>query len=224
MRAASRVSATAARVDRQQVSAGRATKTLRRSWRCSTSRLHEPMHATPVPAFSPRRHRWAQARPTLFLFGTPADQRHRARSRSAILDEALAACSAERARPGQAAPASRPRARAPSTSSGRGGCSTQGAVVLLLTDGLERDPDDRLGFEIDRLHPSCRRLHPAQPAAAVFRLRGQAPRHPRPCCRMWTNCARSTVWSMDRPGAGTVRAGRSETDPSRQRLAKAWRI
>jgi len=35
---------------------------------------------------------------------------------------------------------------------------TQGAVVLLITDGLERDPDERLGFEIDRLHRSCRRL------------------------------------------------------------------
>ena len=35
---------------------------------------------------------------------------------------------------------------------------TQGAVVLLFTDGLERDPDDRLEFEIDRLHRSCRRL------------------------------------------------------------------
>jgi uncharacterized protein with von Willebrand factor type A (vWA) domain len=33
-----------------------------------------------------------------------------------------------------------------------------GAIVLLITDGLERDPDDRLGFEIDRLHRSCRRL------------------------------------------------------------------
>ena len=35
---------------------------------------------------------------------------------------------------------------------------TQGAAVLLFTDGLERDPDDRLAFEIDRLHRSCRRL------------------------------------------------------------------
>jgi uncharacterized protein with von Willebrand factor type A (vWA) domain len=34
----------------------------------------------------------------------------------------------------------------------------QGAIVLLITDGLERDPDDRLGFEMDRLHRSCRRL------------------------------------------------------------------
>ena len=35
---------------------------------------------------------------------------------------------------------------------------TQGAIVLLITDGLERDADDTLAFEIDRLHRSCRRL------------------------------------------------------------------
>jgi uncharacterized protein with von Willebrand factor type A (vWA) domain len=35
---------------------------------------------------------------------------------------------------------------------------SQGAVVLLITDGLERDGDDTLEFEIDRLHRSCRRL------------------------------------------------------------------
>lgn len=35
---------------------------------------------------------------------------------------------------------------------------TQGAIVLLITDGLERDPDDSLAFELDRLHRSCRRL------------------------------------------------------------------
>ena len=35
---------------------------------------------------------------------------------------------------------------------------TQGAIVLLITDGLERDPDNRLAFEIDRLHRSCSRL------------------------------------------------------------------
>jgi uncharacterized protein with von Willebrand factor type A (vWA) domain len=34
----------------------------------------------------------------------------------------------------------------------------QGAIVLLITDGLERDPDDTLAFEMDRLHRSCRRL------------------------------------------------------------------
>jgi uncharacterized protein with von Willebrand factor type A (vWA) domain len=34
----------------------------------------------------------------------------------------------------------------------------QGAVVLLITDGLERDADDTLAFEMDRLHRSSRRL------------------------------------------------------------------
>jgi uncharacterized protein len=34
----------------------------------------------------------------------------------------------------------------------------QGAIVLLITDGLEREGGGRLGFEIDRLHRSCRRL------------------------------------------------------------------
>lgn len=35
---------------------------------------------------------------------------------------------------------------------------SQGAIVLLISDGLERDVDDRLTFEMDRLHRSCRRL------------------------------------------------------------------
>jgi uncharacterized protein with von Willebrand factor type A (vWA) domain len=35
---------------------------------------------------------------------------------------------------------------------------TQGAVVLLISDGLERDADDTLAFEMDRLHRSCRGL------------------------------------------------------------------
>ncbi|MBA4788448.1 MAG: VWA domain-containing protein [Rhizobiales bacterium] len=34
----------------------------------------------------------------------------------------------------------------------------QNPVVLLITDGLERDPDATLEAEIDRLHRSCRRL------------------------------------------------------------------
>ena len=34
----------------------------------------------------------------------------------------------------------------------------QGAVVLLITDGLDRDPESGLTFEADRLHKSCRRL------------------------------------------------------------------
>jgi uncharacterized protein with von Willebrand factor type A (vWA) domain len=34
----------------------------------------------------------------------------------------------------------------------------QGATVLLITDGLERDSEEDLGRETDRLHRSCRRL------------------------------------------------------------------
>lgn len=34
----------------------------------------------------------------------------------------------------------------------------QGAIVLLITDGLERDDDELLEHEIDTLHRSCRRL------------------------------------------------------------------
>ncbi len=34
----------------------------------------------------------------------------------------------------------------------------QGALVLLMTDGLERDPEPGLAFETDRLRRSCRRL------------------------------------------------------------------
>ena len=34
----------------------------------------------------------------------------------------------------------------------------QGAVVLLITDGLERDIDETLAFEVQRLQRSCRRL------------------------------------------------------------------
>jgi uncharacterized protein with von Willebrand factor type A (vWA) domain len=34
----------------------------------------------------------------------------------------------------------------------------QGAIVLLISDGLEREADNRLAFEMDRLHRSCRRL------------------------------------------------------------------
>jgi uncharacterized protein with von Willebrand factor type A (vWA) domain len=34
----------------------------------------------------------------------------------------------------------------------------QGAIVLLISDGLERESDTKLAFEMDRLHRSCRRL------------------------------------------------------------------
>ena len=35
---------------------------------------------------------------------------------------------------------------------------TQGAVVVLISDGLDRDEGDGLTYEMERLHKSCRRL------------------------------------------------------------------
>lgn len=49
----------------------------------------------------------------------------------------------------------------------------QGAVVLLITDGLERDADDTLAFEMDRLHRSCRQLIWLNP---LLRFEGFEPR------------------------------------------------
>ena len=49
----------------------------------------------------------------------------------------------------------------------------QGAVVLLITDGLERDADDTLSFEMDRLHHTSRRLIWLNP---LLRFEGFEPR------------------------------------------------
>jgi uncharacterized protein len=90
-----------------------------------------------------------------FLFGTRLSNVSRA-LRQRDPDDALAACSA----------------RVPDWSGGTRIASSlhafnilwarrvlaQGAIVLLITDGLERDADDTLSFEMDRLHRSCRRL------------------------------------------------------------------
>ena len=98
----------------------------------------------------------AKKRVTTFLFGTRLTNVTRA-IRERDPDEALAACSAH----------------VPDWSGGTRIATSlhafnrqwgrrvlgQGAVVLLITDGLERDAeDDTLGFEMDRLHRSCRRL------------------------------------------------------------------
>jgi uncharacterized protein with von Willebrand factor type A (vWA) domain len=97
----------------------------------------------------------ARARVHTFLFGTRLTNVTRA-LKARDPDEALAACSAN-------------------VSDWSGGTRiatslhafnkhwarrvlTQGAIVLLITDGLERDGDDTLAFEMDRLHRSCRRL------------------------------------------------------------------
>jgi uncharacterized protein with von Willebrand factor type A (vWA) domain len=97
----------------------------------------------------------ARKRVSTFLFGTRLTNVTRA-LRERDPDEALSACSAS----------------VPDWSGGTRIASSlrafnkqwarrvlsQGAVVLLITDGLERDADDTLAFEIDRLHRSCRRL------------------------------------------------------------------
>ena len=97
----------------------------------------------------------ARKRVTTFLFGTRLTNVTRA-IRQRDPDEALAACSAN----------------VPDWSGGTRIATSlrvfnkqwarrvlgQGAVVLLITDGLERDADDTLAFEMDRLHRSCRTL------------------------------------------------------------------
>ena len=97
----------------------------------------------------------ARKRVSTFLFGTRLTNVTRA-LRERDPDDALAACSAA----------------VPDWSGGTRIASSlrafnklwarrvlaQGAIVLLITDGLERDADDTLAFEIDRLHRSCRRL------------------------------------------------------------------
>jgi len=97
----------------------------------------------------------ARKRVSTFLFGTRLTNVTRA-LRERDPDDALAACSAA----------------VPDWSGGTRIASSlrafnklwarrvlaQGAVVLLITDGLERDADETLAFEMDRLHRSCRLL------------------------------------------------------------------
>ena len=105
-----------------------------------------------------------------------ADQRHARAARSAIPDEALAACSA-----GVLDWSGGTRIATSLHDFNKQWARRvlgQGAIVLLITDGLERDADDRLGFEMDRLHRSCRRLIWLNPLLALRRLRGAGARHP----------------------------------------------
>jgi uncharacterized protein with von Willebrand factor type A (vWA) domain len=46
--------------------------------------------------------------------------------------------------------------------------------VLLFTDGLERDSDEDLGVEMDRLHRSCRRLIWLNPLLSFDRFEAKA--------------------------------------------------
>ena len=98
----------------------------------------------------------AKKRVTTFLFGTRLTNVTRA-IRERDPDEALAACSAH-VPDWSGGTRIATSLRAFNRQWGRRVLG-QGAVVLLITDGLERDAeDDTLDFEMDRLHRSCRRL------------------------------------------------------------------
>ena len=117
-------------------------------------RLDEPVHPA-VPAFPPRGDGRAQARAHVPVRHA-ADQRHPRAQGASDPDEALAACAANVADWSGGTRIATSLAAFNKLWARR--VLTQGAIVLLITDGLERDPDDRLAFEIDRLHRSCRRL------------------------------------------------------------------
>jgi uncharacterized protein with von Willebrand factor type A (vWA) domain len=97
----------------------------------------------------------ARKRVTTFLFGTRLTNVTRA-IRARDPDEALAACSAHVVDWAGGTRIASSLHEFNKHWSRR--VLTQGAVVLLISDGLERDPDDTLSFEMDRLHRSCRRL------------------------------------------------------------------
>lgn len=106
-----------------------------------------------------------------FLFGTRLTNVTRALKERDI-DEALAACS------GAVADWSGGTRIASSLHSfnklwGRRVLS-EGAIALLITDGLERDGDETLAFEVDRLHRSCRRLIWLNPLLRFDRFEAKA--------------------------------------------------
>ncbi len=97
----------------------------------------------------------ARKRVSVFLFGTRLTNVTRS-LRARDPDEALAAVP-RRWRTGPAAPGSAPRCM-PSTNCGAAACSGRAPSCCLISDGLEREADAKLAFEMDRLHRSCRRL------------------------------------------------------------------
>ena len=97
----------------------------------------------------------ARKRVTTFLFGTRLTNVTRA-IRERDPDEALAACSAHVVDWSGGTRIASSLREFNKRWSRR--VLTQGAAVLLISDGLERDADDTLSFEMDRLHRSCRRL------------------------------------------------------------------
>jgi uncharacterized protein len=113
----------------------------------------------------------ARKRVTTFLFGTRLTNVTRA-LKSRDPDEALAACSS--AVPDWSGGTRIATSLRSFNKKWARRVLTQGAIVLLITDGLERDPDDKLAFEIDRLHRSCRRLIWLNPLLRFDRFEAKA--------------------------------------------------
>src|ERR1700680_954680 len=97
----------------------------------------------------------ARKRVSVFLFGTRLTNVTRA-LRSRDPDEALARCSSA-AQDWAGGTRIAPSLHTLNKLWGRRVLG-QGAIVLLISDGLEREADAKLAFEMDRLHRSCRRL------------------------------------------------------------------
>ena len=127
-----------------------------------------------VPAFPACHHRRPQARLGVPV-RHPADQCDAAACGRAIPTRRWRAAR-RRWRTGPAAPASRTSLHTFNKLWGRRVLG-QGAIVLLISDGLEREADARLAFEMDRLHRSCRRLIWLNPLLRYRRLRGQGAGH-----------------------------------------------
>ena len=104
----------------------------------------------------------------------------------------------------------------------------QGATVLLITDGLEREDKGEAGAdlaaEMDRLHRSCRRLIWLNPLLRYEGFAGEGARRPRSCCRMSTSSApcirwrRSPTWSRRFPTAGGAAPTRGVGSRRRENL------
>ena len=70
----------------------------------------------------------------------------------------------------------------------------EGAIVLLITDGLERDGDADARVRDRPAAPLVPPADLAQSAAAVRPFRGEGQGASGPCCRTSTSSARSTTW------------------------------
>ena len=69
----------------------------------------------------------------------------------------------------------------------------QGAHVLLISDGLDREADGMLEAEMSRLHKSCRQTGLAQSLCCASTALKPGRPGSRRCCRMLTSSGRCTI-------------------------------